>query len=134
MYIARMKTKNRKDKTVISTTYVFDTEKELNDGISWLKLCGCPVFAAEVESLDSKVGRVIGIWNEKKEPSYWPGYTISSGAYKDSEWVEFGTEEQCKQWANETNAQGQCYFDTSASASHVVGTLWRTKYYRPYND
>jgi len=133
MFIARMKTLT-KEKTEKTTTYVFGTDKELNDALYHLKRCGCPVFAAEAENENAIHGRIIGKWNMEKSPSYWPGYTISSGAYKDSEWVNFGTEEQCKKWADDTNASGQCYFDTSASASHVIGTLWQTKYYRPYND
>lgn len=134
MFIARMKTMSTKDKSSVIKTFSFETEKDLDEALYHLKRCGTPVFAAESESKESTSGRMIGKWNMEKKPAYWPGYTTEYGRYKDHCWVNFGTEEECREWADKTNSESVCYFSTSASMSHVVGDLWRVDYCTPYND
>lgn len=133
MFIARMKTIT-KDKTVAIKTFSFETEKDLDEALYHLKRCGTPLFAAEVHSKESSSGRLIGKWNERKDPVYWAGYTTERGPYKDHRWVHFGTEEECAAWAKETNDKGVSRFCTFATKSHVVGDLWRIDYCTPYND
>ena len=118
----------------------YDAEIEAaNKAARYIQKTTAAGFIAEVDSIDSKNGKILKKWDHRKhlygdKYSRRLSYNICSGAYRDTEWAVLGTEEDCNKMAEETNSKVTCWADTTCHIEHVVGPLWQCVYNKPYLD